>query len=249
MSINSLNWEHLTDKKDLIRAGIYTVQDFLWGTVKYDINTGLSDKQTINIFWDKVSHDVLNILSRWDRTYCISDCNSLPKYSYWYMDCTWVAIVGTDSESWEQISILTHEDPEYFFKTPENQKSFEDDLCKRMSLIKERSKKWTIDAVVFWWYFRYDELSFAYVKYLRSLKLLNDLITEELDFPPVMIAWPNLDWSNDALDVFLDTQNRRLHLIRPFQKHNEANFSFNLDWISKMDYYLFNNVLNKEKEI
>jgi len=239
MESNSLRWDHLTDKKDIIRAWIYTVDQFyLWDT-KEVIKEMSEPWQNVNYYWTEVSWKTNNILNWWEKSYYISDCNSLPKHSSGYADCTWVAIVGTDAENWEQISIMTHQDPKFFFSWDTRNNFFKNDLSKRISLIKDMSVNWSIDAVIFGWYFRYDHFDYAYKKYIFSLKLLNEVISKVLWFSPVVITWPNFHLHNWAADVYLDTANRRLHIIRPTQKRHETNQSFMLDWISRFDYYMW----------
>lgn len=234
----TINWDHLTDKKDLIKTWIYTPEEFLSWDVKVNIRKMLDNNwEIIDYFWSLDEKEKLNILHDWERTYSISDCNSSSKHSYWYADCTWIIAVWRDIETWENISLLTHQDPEYLFYRW-NTNNFSKDLSTRLKSLVSRSINWTLDIVVYWWYFRYDELNEAYIKYIKSLKLLNSIILKETNITPVIINWPNLHLHIWATDVYLDTKRRVIHLIRPFQRINITNRPILLDDIQKMDYFI-----------
>jgi hypothetical protein len=235
--MNSLNWEHLADKKDILRAWIYNIDQFR--AVKAEINSILEGKVEVNYFWESDYFNKHNMLSAWSRTYVFSDCDSLAKFSTWYMDCTWVVMIWNDKNTWKNISILSHQDPTFFLKSETNKEIFIKDLLDRLRLIKSRSADSTIDISIFWWYFSSDYPDFAYVKYIESIKLLDEIIKNEFWFNPVIIMWPKLDRSDNHLEVHLDTENRHLYMVRPEQKDNIANHSLHFKGIKDKSYFMW----------
>lgn len=53
---------------------------------------------------------------------------------------------------------------------------------------------------------------------------MNNLIHDEIWLFPTVMTWPNIVWR--GLDVYLDTQNRRVWLVRPQQTDNRTNQAY-----------------------
>ena len=81
------------------------------------------------------------------QTYAISDSNEKNKYSRRYWNCTGVAIVGTNKETGEQVSFLSHQDPWKFLEA--NERDFMNDLSESIKKLKQNSQDGTVDATVF----------------------------------------------------------------------------------------------------
>lgn len=147
------------------------------------------------------------------ETHVISQCDSNDKFSCSYYNCTGAIIIGTDKNG-KEISIMSHQDP-YTLKS-DFKESFKKDLFERIEKLKEESDKKSLDAIIF---------GGNLTDYEVSIKTLSEILKEKLDFEPTVMTGPNLVLSNPT-DVYLDTQNRRLYIVRPFQNNNKTNHEY-----------------------
>jgi hypothetical protein len=162
----------------------------------------------------------------------ISDCNTKDKYSKRYGDCTGVACVGTDKNTEEQISLLTHQDPKRFLEDTGGW--LERDLTERLKKLQELCVPGTVDVVVY---------GGKGPNYKDSIKTISSLCKSVFNFEPVIMTGPNVDIYDDEsltdeektkrakdgdvfTDTYLDTQKRRLYIIRPPQKIQETSASY-----------------------
>ena len=151
-----------------------------------------------------------------DGAYMISPCDNKDKYSEVYFDCSGVVVAGESRESENtQISILTHQDPKQFLE--KDKERFVNDFRKSLSVIKKGSKETSINALVFGG-------SEGDENYIKSIKLLGEIIKDELGFEPLVATGPNIKTGKGSTGVYFDTQNRRLYIVRPAHdsKFNES---------------------------
>ena len=150
-----------------------------------------------------------------EQSYVISTIDKKNKFSTWFKDCTGLVVAGKDKETGDNISFLSHEDPQYFLSGEKNKNKFIIDLRQRLNELKERCVDGTIDARVFGGnYLDYDEYSKE--NYLESIKLLSSTVIESLRFEPIVITGPKIVRGAGVCDdIFYDNDNRRLYIMRP----------------------------------
>lgn len=217
---NSLRSEHLENARPVI-ACVCDRKNLDPETSKV-LNHIAKTGQQIDYYGDTVDLDARNIHNAGARTYVISETDRTDKYSEEYANCTGIALVGTDKNTGEQISFLSHQDPKIFLDM--YKKRFKKDLTSAISAHKERSSPGTIDAVIFGGNrsFFGGDLS----EYAKSIKTLSDICKGELGFEPTVLTGPNIETEVGRTAAFLDTQNRRLYIVRPVQEDNKTNESY-----------------------
>jgi hypothetical protein len=150
--------------------------------------------------------------------YVISGINDHDKISSKYKSCTGIVISGIDKHTQKPISILTHQNPGYIFYGDED--SFTNSLREKISRFKSRCDEKTIDAVVFGGQLlKFKNLpdtnpaqKMITEEYGNSIKLVSDLIKDELGFIPTVVDGPK---TSTGFDIALYQNNtRRLFLYR-----------------------------------
>lgn len=144
--------------------------------------------------------------------YIISGVNSINKYSGNYKNCTWVVAIGESIESWENISILTHQNPVDFVPESENDcvaMRFERILRSTLEELKTRSKPWSVDILILGG----NDLQYK-SEYISSIETLDSIVMGVFWFHPVVVWWPvNVHDSHYyGRDIFIDTMRRRVIL-------------------------------------
>jgi len=180
------------------------------------------DGQCIDWWGKKPELEENHISNAGEKTYVISDCNDKNKYSKRYQNCTGIIIVGEEKESNRQISIMSHQNPGKFLK--EKKENFIEDLTKKVEDIKNKSKNESLDVVIFGGILELTD----YFRYKDSISFLNEILTK-FNLKPVVMTGPNENYIYGATDVYFDTQNRRLFIIRPAQQNNNLNQSYSPD--------------------
>ena len=169
-----------------------------------------------------------NMKNAGPETYAISEINEKSKSSYSYRNCTGIIVVGKNKKG-KEVSFMSHQDPTEFLD--KKKEVFINDLSQRIKEILEKTKKDTIDAIIFGGK-RADR------EYQDSIKLLGDTLKKELGFEPTVMTGPNLDY--DGTNIFFDTQNRRLYIVRNEQpeekRSNESYLPSEIDE-KKKDWY------------
>ncbi len=210
--LDVLKAEHLAEGVKPIMGCVGTREEF-----KYDVDK-LEDLEQIghNVEWaasqDKLDKQDFKNAGR--ETYAISTVDSKPKFTKKLYKCTSLAVVGVDATTGKEISILTHQDPQKFLG--EDSELFKDDLEARVGEMKKRCLPGTIDAVIAGG--QYDGEKDKSSDYEDSLKMLNGVVKNILGFEAVVIAGPKVLNSDD---VYLDTANRRMFVIRPDVKNED----------------------------
>lgn len=234
-AIDTLRWDHLTDKKDTILTCVHG-----------DSNTDFwlkenESKMGDDIFYYKPgvhnrasSRDVWifkTVLEEYDYCSIISQINTRNKFSKWYYDCTGIVAIGKDKETGENISFLTHQHPMYLLGELPKEK-FKQAVNATLEILRERSVQWSIDIVILWGigYLTWSEdRNFAeksFWKYTKIIEWLSDIIFSIMGFYPVAVCSPWIFRSNDgSKDIFIDTQKRQIHFLKPTRK-NDCNVSY-----------------------
>lgn len=160
-------------------------------------------------------------------SYVMSPVDNWDKYSKNYANCTGVIVTGRDKETDENISFMTHQDPDHFLS---NRDKFTAGLSARLQEIKKRCKEGSIDAVMFGG--RYANVKQAQddkpwreafkKEYLDSIKFVGEEVTKELGFEPVVVAGPKVNPGMDA--VFYENKERRMHLGRSAEESFSPSF-------------------------
>ncbi len=150
--------------------------------------------------------------------YVMSPIDTANKFSVRYANCTGIIVVGTDLETGQNVSFLTHQNPSYFLH---DSKKFVEDLHARFSKLKDTCIPGTIDAVLFGGKFanvrEVEDPAHPIHKieqedYIESIRLASKEIQEYLGFSPTVIVGPKLNPAEDV--AVFDTQERRLFLER-----------------------------------
>jgi len=162
-----------------------------------------------------------------DYTYAISDISNQDKFSNRYRNCTGIIAVGEDVKIGEQISFMSHQYPEEILK--KHRHEFVKDLVVKIQLMKKITKSGSIDVVMFGGnttkndhYIKYKE------DYGESVDLINKTLKKNFDISLTVIIGP-ADLFNSQTSVYLDTSNRRLYILREFQKNNKQNHEYLAD--------------------
>ncbi len=212
--------EYLKSDIRPIMACVGTREDFLDSPHLKEIRrvrNGIDTSQKIHnvdYYADKGELDANNFKHDGRMTYVISDINNKDKFSEGFKNCTGLVVAGKDKKTGENISFLTHQDPDYFLDGVENKNKLKEDLRERIEALKEKCEEGTLDARVFGGnYFGKDEIEYR-ENYLNSIKLLSSEVSSVLGFKPVVVVGPKTVQGGQD-DVFYDNEHRRLYIVRP----------------------------------
>ncbi len=148
-------------------------------------------------------------------SYVISPVNNKNKFSLYFKNCTCVVVAGIDTETGENISFMSHEDPKYFER--KGWEIFTRDFCESLYEMKRRCVPGTIDAVIaggnFFTHVFSEEIEKMFRdEYRNVIWALSWKISVILGFAPVIITGPKTAKGEE--DIFYDNENRRLYLFR-----------------------------------
>lgn len=145
------------------------------------------------------------------ETYVISDVNAKNKFTKGLYDCTGLIVVAEDKDTNQNISILSHQDPKEFLSS-RLINSFKEHLSNSLKKILARSKKGSIDAIIYGG----NKYGGGYDNFEKSIKIISEIIYDELGFKPTVTTAPKEDGGSS--DVYFDNKNRRAYLFMPEQK-------------------------------
>lgn len=218
-SKDALHSEHLKEGVSPIVACVGTPEHFQEeiDSEKGKIETSvLNGGESLNLVFGEDPENLtkMDIKNAGRKSYLISPVNNLSKFSKSFVNCTGLVVAGRDKRTGEDISLMSHQSPDYFLSSKENEKTFSNDLGQRLKELKERCEDGTIDAVVVGGNLSKKE------NYSNSIKLLSKEVTEVLGFEPVIMTGPkaapkiteNIDFKEN---IFYDNRHRRLYIIRP----------------------------------
>lgn len=148
-----------------------------------------------------------------DYTYVISVIDNKDKFSNGFKNCTGLLVAGRDKKTNENISFLSHQDPQYFLLSDKEKQEFITDLKQRITEMKEKCADGTIDARIVGGNY-YSNGNFE-ENYLKSIELLSSETSKILGFEPIVSTGPKTHERGGQDDVFYDNENRRLYILRP----------------------------------
>lgn len=240
---NTLKSEHLNEGVAPIIGGIYNRKEMT------DKDTAFFDnfKKSAVVVNHSMEGDIAKregLYNAGRATYIMSKIDKENKYSEKYFDCTAVYAVGVDKSTGENISFLSHQDPEKILKNTDILLSFKNNLKERLEELTNRSIPGSTDVVVLGGNkdIGYDEElktmdmdkmdsrriqeimekieAGPFESYRKSISFLSKIIFEKLNFYPTVISGPNSNIKendpthSNALDLYCDTKNRHVYQIR-----------------------------------
>lgn len=209
--IPELKWSHVISPEYLITACLNNNHPNYFLTENTDIQ-----KKWWLVFIDYSyaedysEKNTSNYVSRDRNSYVISLLDSKNKYSLDYRNCTWIVAIWKSKETWKNISILTHQNPQFLVFDDKNSDIFKKDFWEKLLELERKSQKWTIDIVILWWNNNYE-----FEEYTKSFKKLSEIVNEIMGFNPIVIWEPSINKENNTgKGIFLDTENRQLHYYK-----------------------------------
>jgi len=186
----------------------------------------------------------LNQTRGMDPAYVISALSNTNKHSNKYINCIGAALVVTDVATGKNISLLSHQHVlNLIGKSSQKLKDqdFRDAFSNLLHEFMRRTEKGTRDAVIFGGnYFRNERARDANMptssfadNYVDAVKVLSATIAEVIGLDAHVVVGPQTRGGD--IDVTLDTQNRRLYIVRLEQPGFENNVNFPA---SKIDEYI-----------
>jgi len=206
---NPLKSEHLNEGVSPIMGCVGTPEQF--DNFKTE-NADILHAHNVNYYEDPQKLKENKFKNQGKNSYVISPIDSLNKFSTSFRNCIGLIVTGQDKETGENISFLSHQDPDSFLG--ETREHFLADLKQQLSALKERSVSGTIDAVIvggdYYGIQRQKE-------YVGSIGLVADEVQNLLGFEPVVMTGPKINWNRWIAedDVFYDNGHRRLYIRRP----------------------------------
>ncbi|MCX6739132.1 MAG: hypothetical protein NT098_03730 [Candidatus Parcubacteria bacterium] len=149
------------------------------------------------------------------QSYVISPVDEQNKFSKTFLNCTCVVVAGQDTETGENISFMSHEDPKYFQK--HGWENFTRDFRKSLYEVKNRCVPGTIDAVIgggnFFTHIWKEEIEKQFRDdYRKVVYALAWKISAILGFAPVIITGPKTIKGEEH--IFYENEHRRLYIFR-----------------------------------
>lgn len=192
----------------------------------------LQNLQNVNWHTGRYESDNQDFLTAGPGTYLISAIDGLNKFSQQYGPCTGLIVTGVDKETGENISFVTHQIPSAILGP--KRESFIENLKARLLKMEERCKLGTVDAVVVGGKYSADFNADFRENYLQSIKLISGEVEKLLHFEPIVYSPKTTEQINArGDDMYFDTRNRRLYLLRPKIEPHTGTGSFTQSGIEK----------------
>ncbi len=218
-SKNPLKSEHLKEGVSPIIASVATPEQIkeypgeekiLYETEKLKDQ---SKNRNVDYYGDPTDLVIQNFKNRGEYSYVISPIDKLNKFSMSFRNCTGLVATGQEKETGENISFLSHEDPDHFLSNKEKKMKFQSDLKDQLEELKEKSKEGTVDVVIVGGNYFENERDYK-ENYMGSIKLLSDEVSHVFGFEPVVMTGPKTT-SGGADNIYYDNEHRRLYIARP----------------------------------
>ena len=169
-----------------------------------------------------------DFLNAGGSTYVLSPIDKSNKYSERLEVCTSLVVAGTDRETGDNISFMTHQNPAQFLHDKKDK--FVSDLNKKLTTLKKRCVPGSIDAVIVGGNYVDSPSSqnekFNYKKnYLSSISLLSGEVKRVVGFEPVVVNGPKTQARLED-DAYYDNNERRLYFVRPRGQINSETRDF-----------------------
>lgn len=158
-------------------------------------------------------------------SYVISAISERNKQSGGFKNCTGLVLVGTDISSGHTVSMMSHQHAEQILLRKADE--FDRDLVASLQAFVAQTQEGTRDAVIVGGnYFSasagYKNRSLATfgTNYVDSIKKIARPVREIMHVEPHVVIGPSMaSGKQHAADVALDTEHRRLYILRPPQPH------------------------------
>ncbi len=207
----------------------------------------------------KNGEDLPEVDFNFEHTFTSTDINEKFKSSAGYLMCTGFAAVGKSKDSEKQISLLTHN----FFPTIRESRrqvknlsvkgnkgekiaykdiidEYDKTFRKQLKQFLELVDKSTIDVAMFGGeaYGRKHVIkSPRWKRYQEAISYESEVIQSELGVSPTVIVGPqeNTGYPMKGTDVYFDTQNRRLYIVRQKQANQERNRDYQPERLTEQE--------------
>jgi len=150
------------------------------------------------------------------HAYVMSPIDDKDKFSKNFINCTGIVVAGREKQTGKDISFFAHlYSPSIAFKTRKRE-TFLSDLHEQMEEIKKRTEEGTIDATIFGgnYFSENDPINKRTVMdYTKVIEILSKELKKGLGFDPIIMTGPKTVLNGE--DVYYDTANRRMHIVRP----------------------------------
>ncbi len=237
--------EHLKEGIKPIISGIYD-RNNLDRDTQYFLDAFKKDADFVNFSYRSKDIKENAMYNSGDTTYVMSLLNNRNKYSLAYLDCTGIVAVGTDRETGENISFMSHQNPDSFLEDDYVKTNFKNDLNKNFDNLISKCIPGSIDVVILGgnkedvsenvpnenFRLGFDDID-QYLKgpfdqYIKSVKFLSHTIKQKIGFTPIVISGPNdnFETAHHSLSAYFDNKNRRLYMVKPKQENNTKNEAF-----------------------
>jgi hypothetical protein len=201
-----------------IRACIVDMKEIDMNTKKI-VNYMIENGVNVSYFGTNKYYKENGMKSGGFKTYAISECNNKDKFSDSYLDCTGVIVAGKN-EKGEEVSFMTHQDPESIF-TKKHQLNFIKDLATTLDEMKNICIPGSIDVVMFGGNPRKNMTN-----YEKSIKYIGLMLEGKLGIDPTVLTGPNIDVGSMGTDAFYNTKDRLLYIVRMNQGTTRLNESY-----------------------
>ena len=167
--------------------------------VNVDRLHGKKEKNTLESSWMNVW-----ISANWIPAYVISGIDTNDKYSEGYQNCTGIILFGKNWNG-ENISLLSHQKPEYFL----NSENFKNDLEHKLTQFCKEVKD--IQCFIVWWnvWEPWNNLT-----YQQSISCLKDILKSHKLIPKIL---PPNNLITSEIMVNIETKNNKINILRPKQ--------------------------------
>lgn len=156
-----------------------------------------------------------------ENTHVISAVDGANKHSDHYINCIGTAVIGFDEHTGKNVSFLTHQDPWQTLTTKKD--AFVRDLDSKLDKLVLRVRPETIDAVIWGGQFKPEPTNrpgkTREHDYLDIIALVSERIRQKAGVEPHVVIGPDVNGWGEA-EVWLDTQRRRLYVMRSNQPEN-----------------------------
>jgi hypothetical protein len=231
--------EKETQELKPIMTCVGTLEDFggeLKGKLKA-LRTGASFAAENVDFWEsKEKLEKRGQKNAGNNTYVISTISNRDKFSRNFYNCTGLVVVGVDKKTGKEISFISHQEPGVILNMGGVGYLFKADLSDSLIEMRDRCVSGSVDiSIVGGQFIDTNEYRGYRGKdiYEGIIELLTEEVLEVFKFSPHVAVGPKIIAGRD--DVYFDTKERRLYVIRPHGISPEENQSFMPEDLPKVE--------------
>jgi len=222
-----------------IMTCVGTLEDFggkLKGKLKA-LKTGTSFSAENVDFWEsKEKIEKRGQKNAGNNTYVISSISSKDKFSRNFYNCTGLVVVGIDEKDGKDISFISHQEPGVILNMGGVGQLFKQDLSDRLIEMRNRCVPGSVDIAIVGGNFIDDNEYRGKDIYGGIVELLTEEVLEVFEFSPHVAVGPKIIVGRD--DVYFNTKERRLYVIRPQGISSEENQPFVPEDLPKVEEIL-----------